>query len=220
MKKKFKNRKTGDIAYYKDGVFKQGRCCVDIGHEPSEEFWEDITEDYEILEIQGKYGTVSSYIEKLDKDLIDKSIFKVKRLSDGEVFTIGDKFTCGEGFGERLNKFTSFGDELFVNDMVSLDELDAPKKLLFTTKDGVNMYDEHLSYYLVTNDFKIGYCKYFSPSDLDFNLFAKIENARKFVEDNSKRYSQKDVEKAISKYTGEEDSRMKATIINYLNDTI
>lgn len=34
--------KTGEIAYYKDGVLKQGRCCVDIGHEPNSEFWQEL----------------------------------------------------------------------------------------------------------------------------------------------------------------------------------
>ena len=49
-----------------------------------------VEKDYEILEVKGKYGAVSSYIEILDSDLKDKTIFKIKRLSDGEIFTIGD----------------------------------------------------------------------------------------------------------------------------------
>ncbi|MHB8762587.1 MAG: hypothetical protein ACYC6J_09460 [Coriobacteriia bacterium] len=49
-----------------------------------------IEKDYEILEIQYKYGSISSYMEELDSDLRDKTIFKIKRLSDGEIFKIGD----------------------------------------------------------------------------------------------------------------------------------
>ena len=50
------------------------------------EFWEPVVEkDYEILTVRGKYGAVSSFIEKLDLDLKDKSIYSVKRLSDGEI---------------------------------------------------------------------------------------------------------------------------------------
>lgn len=48
MEKVYKHRKTGELAYYKDGVFKQGRFCVEIGVEPSSEFWEEVlftTED-------------------------------------------------------------------------------------------------------------------------------------------------------------------------------
>ena len=40
MEKVFKHRKSGELAYYKDGVFKQNGCSVEIGVEPSSEFWE------------------------------------------------------------------------------------------------------------------------------------------------------------------------------------
>ena len=40
--KTFKHRKTGEIATYKDGCFKQGSCVVEIGVEPSSEFWEEL----------------------------------------------------------------------------------------------------------------------------------------------------------------------------------
>ena len=60
------------------------------------EFWKLVVEkNYEILEVKGKYGAISSYIEELDNDLKDKTIFKVKRLFDGEIFTIGDKTNFG-----------------------------------------------------------------------------------------------------------------------------
>lgn len=42
MEKTFKHKTNGTIAYYKDGVFRQGNCCVEIGCEPSEEFWEEL----------------------------------------------------------------------------------------------------------------------------------------------------------------------------------
>jgi hypothetical protein len=42
MERVFKHRETGEICFYKDGVFKRGRTCVDIGHEPDNEFWEEV----------------------------------------------------------------------------------------------------------------------------------------------------------------------------------
>jgi hypothetical protein len=203
MEKKFKNRKTGDIGYYKDGVFKQGRCCVDIGHEPSNEFWEDVTEEYEILEIIGKYGAVSSYREEADKDLIDKSIFKVKRLPDGEVFTLRDKYTCGGGIGGMISKFTIFGDELLVNNGISLDELDVPKEALFTTEDGVEIFEGDTPY-ILTNENILSVAYNFSKKDFEgtkAKVFAKKENVEKYIEDNKKIYSRKDIETALSLYT-------------------
>ena len=52
MEKQFRHKKTGEIAYYKDGIFKQGRFAVEIGVEPSKEYWEEVTskKEWEILE--------------------------------------------------------------------------------------------------------------------------------------------------------------------------
>lgn len=44
MEKKFKHRKTGEIITYKDGVIKSGTFVLDMGCEPSSEYWEEITE--------------------------------------------------------------------------------------------------------------------------------------------------------------------------------
>ena len=40
MEKTYRHRKSGELAYYKDGIFKQGNYSVEIGVEPSSEFWE------------------------------------------------------------------------------------------------------------------------------------------------------------------------------------
>ena len=42
MEKTYRHRKTGELAYYKDGIFKQNNCSVEIGVEPSSEFWERV----------------------------------------------------------------------------------------------------------------------------------------------------------------------------------
>ena len=44
MQKKFKHKKTGEIATYQDGVLKSSGFCVEIGVEPSSKFWEEIIE--------------------------------------------------------------------------------------------------------------------------------------------------------------------------------
>jgi hypothetical protein len=45
MERTFKHKKTGEVAYYKDGVCRQGRFCVEIGVEPSSEYWEEVIEN-------------------------------------------------------------------------------------------------------------------------------------------------------------------------------
>jgi hypothetical protein len=42
--KKYKHKKTGEIATYKNGILKSSGFCVEIGVEPSKEFWELIQE--------------------------------------------------------------------------------------------------------------------------------------------------------------------------------
>jgi len=46
MEKKFKHRKTGEIITYKDGVIKSGTFVLDMGCEPSSEYWEEIIENH------------------------------------------------------------------------------------------------------------------------------------------------------------------------------
>ena len=56
MEKIFKNRKSGEIAYYKDGVLKSGNCSIETGREPSSDIWEE--EKYELLSWIDKKGNV------------------------------------------------------------------------------------------------------------------------------------------------------------------
>jgi len=48
MEKKFKHRKTGEIITYKDGVIKSGTFVLDMGCEPSSEYWEEVKKTYPI----------------------------------------------------------------------------------------------------------------------------------------------------------------------------
>ena len=44
MEKQFKHKKTGEIISYKEGIIKSGSFVLEIGCEPSTEYWEEITE--------------------------------------------------------------------------------------------------------------------------------------------------------------------------------
>lgn len=46
MEKKFKHKITGEIITYKDGVIKSGTFVLDMGCEPSSEYWEEIIENH------------------------------------------------------------------------------------------------------------------------------------------------------------------------------
>jgi len=120
------------------------------------EFWELVVEkDYEILEIQGKYGSISSYIESLDNDLKEKSIYKVKRLSDDLIITVGDDVigkTCSTPNKILFIKILNNKIRLYPrNSFYNLEDIIKTKQKLFTTEDGVDIFKGDKTYY-VFND--------------------------------------------------------------------
>jgi len=170
--KTFKHKTNGTIATYKDGVFKQGNIFVEIGCEPSEEFWEDITTDYEILSFISHYpneeGTILFYdgekcvdrtdgasphstINKSDCLLDEKvSIHSVKYLPTQEVFTIGDKFMyMYSDKKETVKGIIIRGGCIWLQtDLrnptygVTLEYAKKIKEPLFVTEDGIKIFDE------------------------------------------------------------------------------
>ena len=98
---------------------------------PSEykEFWEEIVEkDYEILETR-----ISNNLQQV--------IRKVKRLNDGEVFTVGDfvkETITGRCEGWEIKEF-SLKDIRCFSCGVNINNIEKLKKPLFTTKDGVDI---------------------------------------------------------------------------------
>lgn len=186
MERQFKHKKTGEIAYYKDGVFKQGRFCVEIGVEPSSEFWEEVIErDYEILSFRSK--NLSFYQPRIQKDstyldcLINSQkgngatlewmlnepeyyIESVKRLSDGEVFTIGDKYIykLGDGTVEKIEGIVIRQNKIWLQkDLnnptygVTLEYAEKEPKVLFTTLDNFELRYGDKFYVVDTKFFKI-----------------------------------------------------------------
>lgn len=127
------------------------------------EFWKEIVEkDYEILsfkipgndhwrsklEPNGMYGgwSESHAFNELKKG--NWSIWSVKRLSDGEIFTVGD-FTeegiiLGFDFpGKNIETFTNarYRIDNFGHGMRQLSVGKKVKKPLFTTEDGVDIFE-------------------------------------------------------------------------------
>lgn len=149
--------------------YKYGFCVYLLEKNPHlEEFWEEIGEnDYEILSFKWGNGTIT----KLDSQLKDTycqedsrrpfffldellnrskaSIHSVKRISDGEIFTLGDKVdTMGlkipiTAFRVENDKLYTMGElphrgSAFSNYKVS--DLKKAKQPLFVTEDGVDTF--------------------------------------------------------------------------------
>ena len=135
-----------------------------------DEYYQEVVEkDYEILSlIEGK---LIYPCDKYSKDYINQlfntlgvSIHSVKRLSDGEIFTIGDKvFT--EYVNYTINKIDIVNDKCMVSALYdtnnpngsrlhyNLNNLKKFKQKLFTTEDGVDIFEGESYYELITPDF-------------------------------------------------------------------
>jgi len=151
-----------------------------------------IAKDYEIL----------SYISKLKNCIIDSKnplfnngvwdIHSVKRLSDGEVFTLGD-IVGTLGFNFPVVEFNLHDEE---NTVVAdsydkknssgryncrLKDLKKVRKPLFKTEDGVDIFKGDFSYFL-TRDFKLTDKKsYHGGGEHSGWYFASKEKAEEFV---------------------------------------
>lgn len=180
--------------------------------------WEEIVEkDYEILEIMHKYGAISSYVKELDEDLENKTIFKVKRLSDGEIFSVDDDVlgkTCyvpNKILSIELinNKIRLYSRNSFYN----LEDIEKVKQPLLTTEEGTNLFEGDTYYFIWLSHpafkqttYEI-YSEEVTPLDEDSNwsehakFFAKKENAEKYIQLNKPHYSIKDIVPIVNNWS-------------------
>jgi hypothetical protein len=129
MEKVFKNKKTGEIAYYKDGILKVDNCAVEIGHEPSLEFW-DLVEQGEVI----------------GKDFYGNDIFKHTKvyaaLDDNEIVVFVSKDLAEKYKKEREETILTtndgvnlkFGDKYFVIDASRFNIFEASAGITFKTE--------------------------------------------------------------------------------------
>jgi hypothetical protein len=181
MQKEFKHKKTGEIATYQDGVLKSSGFCVEIGVEPSSEFWEEVVEkNYEILSFKANkdilsipkhtiltkecsgdfvnYNACDVTIRATENNLLknnDWDIYSVKRLSDSEIFTIGDTVQLISANWKdtncKISKIIVVNNNVVFTIKQNLAEYTyyhgihdwrkaKPKPILFTTEDGVDIF--------------------------------------------------------------------------------
>lgn len=133
-----------------------------LGPENYPEFWEEVVEkDYKILSlarfcsIKPSITDVSVYGDEYIEALLkcDKSrIHSIKRLSDDKIFTIGDK-VFGEYVNYTINKIKIVNNKCMITALYNtnnpngsrlhynLNNLKKCKQPLFTTEDGIDVYE-------------------------------------------------------------------------------
>jgi len=186
MERKFKHKITNKIVIIggKTGLSYQtsiGNSNLILGDIIKGEDWEEIIEkDYEILSFKSKLNCIINKIDNNYFGLLNGvvsvnyllnnrlyTIHSVKRLSDNEIFTIGDKIEGYKNTGIKEFKLESFGLRVItdangdgcVTDKLSwkLKDCVKSKQPLFKTEDDVDIF-ENDSFYCVdigqVNNFK------------------------------------------------------------------
>ena len=174
---------------------------VPVSHvENYPEYWEEVVEkDYEILKLKDENGyTYSLFTGELCSNNFNQkdSIYSVKRLSDGEVFTVGDKVRISRLQHDGYFVIDKFyfdcnGDKLLCNGKgsgnghVSINKIKHNKRPLFTTEDGVDKYKGDGVYILDLPSFEIsskpdGWLNSWIPRDWN-RAFSTREAAEAYV---------------------------------------
>lgn len=204
-----------------------------INIEKYPEFWEKIEEkEYEILGYKYKWndhiydikreiiGGLQSWWCKEDTWISPETngsyIYSIKRLSDGEVFTIGDtvKHKQTSNTGKILSMYLSKCGKIFFSTEycnseigTSLRNVIKVNNPLFTTEDGVDIYERNSYYYCFTFPYyKVGKVNEArKEGDAAKGLgeknhkkyFSTKEAAEKWIEENKPKYSKKDLKSLL-----------------------
>lgn len=184
------------------------------------EYWEKVVErDYEILEFKDTLGNIfkkdatgeftkgSGYFDENHGIQYKFIICSVKRLSDNEIFTIGDVIgypsitnTKIESFTVRDNKIAAWGK--FIHDMngfVLLNDVKKSKVPLLVTEDGFEIFNEGIPVIIYSRLTRNRlYCGVYFKSlhnDLgsDIIIFVDPKNASNWIEENKPQYSKHDL---------------------------
>lgn len=165
--KTFKHKKTGELITYKDGCIYTNRTVIEA--EPNLEFWEEVVEkEWEILSFKNTYAgfpcelkpdgfyhypIAESELKWTEKQFLDHPetlIQSIKRLSDGEVFTLGDRLSKDT----FIRTITMLKNQCWLGVNLNLEiSLSLVKKMnpLFKTFDGVDVFEGDTTYIVGTS---------------------------------------------------------------------
>lgn len=206
--------------------------CVDHFHQPlhivenQPKFWQEIVEkDYEILEYKSNCGSIckTPFLKDSYQFYIDQkfNIHSIKRLSDGEIFTIGDltiskndstpcpikAFEIEKNFMKvYYSEDTEEGEFNYLNKIIKVQS-----KPLFTTEDDVDIFKGDKFYYVKFKKNRYSLGKVFEVVTCDRpsciyepqyeKYFSTKEKAEEYVLMNKPLLTLKDVEELLCKNT-------------------
>lgn len=226
MERKFKHKITNKVIKIggKTGLSCQtliGNSDLILGDIIKGEDWEEIIEkDYEILSIQcivsnfgnyiltkGSNGKFKNEYKEIEFDPNYYKIHSVRRKSDGEIFTIGDKVI---GYNNSIAKIKTIDlvGEVSLNigtdkhEGFSLKNLKKAKQPIFQTEDGVDIFEGNTYYKVVNETFQLLTMENTSKGEsLRSKIFSTKEKAEEYILYNKPLLTLKDVEELLCKNT-------------------
>lgn len=173
-------------SYCKKKGIKYFYCKKDCKKWADEQVEELGTLDYEILQIKNSFGNFYPLLkgEKLGRyELEHHKIYSIKRLSDGEVFTIGDTIIF-EKFNSKsiIVSFKIYNNRIkvnteginFITGTYFLESIKKVKKPLFTTEDGVDIFEDKQKVFSVSE------CDFLLQNHQDFAWIKTRDKDRKY----------------------------------------
>jgi hypothetical protein len=219
--KQYKHKQTGNIwqksangKTYTSTNFQSYRIPSAIVENSQD--WEEIVEkNYEIISIRSSGGKIWKKSKDSDFIFFDPNgsawvylnnfeencgIYSVKRLSDGEIFTIGDLVDFNS-FGKK-ELLINYIEKNATNDEIGLYDLKGyktclsvakkSKQLLFTSEDGKEIFYGD-TIYPVTDDFELLITTHASETDIGIRCFSTQDKANEYVLMNKPCLSIKDI---------------------------
>lgn len=192
----------------------------------SEYFEEIIEKEYEILQIQSTVNDkIRSYDGELEKDY---RIYSVRRLSDNEIFTIGDNIEIDFSHGVQIIPIDSIRISIY-NDNIGLcgslknksfsnyplKYAKKSKQKLFTTEDGIDIY-ENDKYYSISSDYNLIIIALIAnghdDNDYRGKRFSTKEAAEKYIIENKPCLSINDIKNNYNGLHGNLEKLVKSRL--------
>lgn len=198
--------------------------------EENPDFWTKVKENYEVVKVRlnNSDKTIITYkkgepVHRTDPMPIDKTvplyqalknkandIYSVRRLKDGQIFSIGDLAKNHMDNVEEITGFKSYdgGETLYVCFRVVQSFLEntihEDQVHLFTTVDGVDIFKGDKSWAVDTVTFEIEprSPSHYAGDSNRFKYFSTKETAERWITYNKPRYSMKQVDEALKVFTG------------------
>jgi len=194
MSKKYKLIKTfpgslklGTIEEPIGDIHMMCNCHYGYNISSTPEYWEEVIEkDYEILsvnptDIHDGYKDKSKIVlwGVCNKDLKYWNIHSVKRLSDGEIFTIGNNVKIIKSTNPCCEQGIITDFSCWLNDINNLEKIKQP---LFTTEDNVDIFEGNTYYKVVNETFQLFIMENASKGEsLKSKVFSTKKKAEEYI---------------------------------------